>query len=287
MEEEKREEEKNMENEIKTVPNKESKKQNMAIIILGVVVCLLIGYIAYDKFIVKEHTSTKNEEVKKEVTKEEETKEEIKKEDVVKTLTEADIQVYKPIINLFNENFSTKYPLKVESLTNQEILYSARLEVNGHKTTTVSKDDLHNMITKIYGVDLKYIDEDIICTDSNDGVLFEYNNDQYSFYGNHGHDVCRVVVQNYFLDAKSTNDTIEIRTKNVYDGVECSTYGPMERFYKDALRKELLYAQSGDIENYLSFDDVYELKKDEIPITTFILKKQSDNNFALSEIQVA
>ena len=281
------EEEKNIENEIKKEPKKESKKQNMAIIILGVVVCLLIGYIAYDKFIVKEDTSAKNKEVKEEVTKEEEIKEEVKKEDVVKTLTEADIQVYKPIINLFNENFSTKYPLKVESLTNQEILYSAMLEVNGHGTTTVSKDDLHNMITKIYGADLKYTDEDIVCTDLNDGVLFEYNNNQYSFYGNHGHGVCLVVVQNYFLDAKSTNDTIEIRTKNVYYGVICSTYGPMERFYKDALRKELLYAQSGDIENYLSFDDVYELKKDEIPITTFIFKKQSDNKFALSEIKVS
>ena len=36
----------------------------MAIIILCAVVCPLIGYIAYDKFIVKE--DTKNEEAKKE-----------------------------------------------------------------------------------------------------------------------------------------------------------------------------------------------------------------------------
>lgn len=250
------------------------------ILALGLVcICTGVGFLIGTKMNGKENTGNKTEE--KEV------------KNLVTELTEADVQEYESIIKLFNEYFSTKYPLKVENLTNQEVLYSAMLEVlpkdeYGYRnySTTFAENDLGNMITKIYGADFKYTNEDILCR-VNDGVLFQYNDNQYSFNGVHGHDGCFTIVSNNFIDAKSANDTIEIRFKNIYGGTVCGTYGPIETFYKDALSKEPIYTQTtDDYEKRIGFDEVYELKKDEIPITTFVFQKDSVGNYGLKEIAV-
>ena len=211
-------------------------------------------------------------------------------------LTAEDLKKYKEIISFFNKNFSTNYPLKIENITNQEILHSAMGEVWLEKQkdpefsvidSEFSAIDLHNMITKMYGADSIYSDEDILCQ-MNDGVLYKYNNNgKYQFYDVHGHDGCQVISENYIQEAKTANNILEIKTKNIYAGMVCGSYGRGSFFYKDALKQQLLYDQSDhDVEDYISFDEIYELKKDEIPITTYIFQKDIEGNYSLKEITV-
>lgn len=202
-------------------------------------------------------------------------------------LTKENLEEYKKIIDFFNENFSTEYPLKTENLTNPEILHSAMKEVwlKGKKGSEFSATELHNMITKMFGADLKYTNQDIFC-EVDDRVIFKYNDGKYQYYGEHGHDGCFMVSRNYFIETKTIDNILEIKTKNIYHGIICGTYA-LDSFYKDALSQQILYNQSDrDTEDWLGFDEVYELKKDEIPITTYIFQKDTQGNYALKEIIV-
>ena len=282
----------NMEEEKKgIIEEKKSTSPSMIVIVVSslLLICTAIGVLIGMKLstpVNNNNYNSKNQESKLNNGKAQESEFDNEKKTI--ELTKEDLEKYKKIISFFNENFSTKYPLKTESLTNQEILYGAMREVwfKGEKGSEFSAIDLHNMITKMYGADLKYIDEDISC-EKNDGVLFKYNDGKYQFYGQHGHAGCQVVSENYFQEAETINNTLEIKTKNIYVGEICSTYGPVSFFYKDALRQQLLYNQSDRaVEDYISFDKVYELKKDEIPITTYIFQKDVEGNYALKEITV-
>ena len=90
----------------------------------------------------------------------------------------------------------------------------------------------------------------------------------------------------YFIEGKQTSDTITIKAKVLYGEHYGDTWGPSTYFYSKATQKkdELLYHVE-DESHYNDYDFVYNEVKDQLPITTFIFKKQSDGRFALSEIK--
>ena len=81
-------------------------------------------------------------------------------------------------------------------------------------------------------------------------------------------------------------DTLTINTKILYGGWRGDVSGPTYKFYaKYPFDTSIYDVPESDLlqDNY---DYVYEQKKDLLPITSFIYKKQSDDSFGLDEVKI-
>ena len=263
------------------------KSNNVLVIVLCLIICLLVAYIAYDKVIVNQKTNDKEEQekVKKEDKETEtETEKEIEKGTELK---ESDVLDYITTINDVLVTFGDKVPLKTTDISNDEILDFAfwKAEWSGEQKTAQA---VIKVIEDIFGKDFSYKLGDIQCF-LGDGVIYKYNQAEgtYSRTGMHGHGGeggNRLKI--YFIEGKQTSDTITIKAKVLYGEHYGDTWGPSTYFYSKATQKkdELLYHVE-DESHYNDYDFVYNEVKDQLPITTFIFKKQSDGRFALSEIK--
>lgn len=261
----------------------EKKNKNILIIFLCFIICLLLGYIIYDKVIEKE-SNVKQEDLVKESKPEEQ------KESVEKKLQEEDIKEYLEDYHKVIVHFGNELPLKSEEIDNQNLLMFASRNVK-REGMNFQASDLRNVIEKVFGKDYKYQLEDINCFVKNDGVLFKYNStkDEYEFYGEHGHGgMSSIRHKIYFIDATEKDDTIIINTKILYGSYCGDTCGPATNFYKKPIynKEYMIYEVSENEVEEDNYDYVYSKYKDQLPITKFILKRQSDNKFGLSEIIV-
>ena len=269
-----------MEEEIK-------KSNNILVIVLCLIICLLVAFIAYDKLILNQKTNDKeeNEKVKKEEKKtEKEPEKEIEKGTELK---ESDVLDYITNINNVLVTFGDKVPLKTTDISNDEILEFAfwKAEWSGQQKTAQA---VAKVIEEIFGKDYSYKLGDIQCF-AGDGVIYKYNQAEgtYTRIGDHGHGGnggFRPRI--YFVEGKQTSDTITIEAKVLY-GEHCGDIcGPTTDFYSKATtdRNEIIY-HIKDESHYDDYDYVYNEVKDQLPITTFTLKKQSDGRFALTEIK--
>lgn len=243
------------------------------------------GYIVYDKFVVKDvKEECKNTNTKKE----KEVKEEGKKVD----LTEKDVATFIRKITFLNAYLSGQYPIDdVKNIPNQVVLMSgAVLTGDGVVTqsgiTGFTTDKLIEGIVSYFGADYPYKLEDIQCH-AGDGILYKLDNqtNQYSFYGNHGHDGIssrrnKVYFQDGIYDAAV--DTYTIRTKVLYTAECGGTCGPRLSFYGDIKSTEAIYTAQQDTE----FDVAYQAASDKIPVTTYTFIKNSDGGYGLKSITV-
>ena len=251
------------------------KSNNVLVIVLCLIICLLVAFIAYDKVIVNQKTNDKEENEK------------VKKEEKETELKESDVLDHITNINNVLVTFGDKVPLKTTDISNDEILEFAfwKAEWSGEKKTAQA---VAKVIEDIFGKDYSYKLGDIQCF-LGDGVIYKYNQAEgtYSRVGEHGHGGnggFRPRI--YFVEGKQTSDMITIKAKVLYGEHYGDTWGPSTYFYSKATQKkdELLYHVE-DESHYNDYDFVYNEVKDQLPITTFIFKKQSDGRFALSEIK--
>ena len=256
-----------------------SKNSNTVILVLLVIIiCLLVGYIAYDKIIVNQKINEpkQNEEIKKEEKEEE------------KVLTERDVLSYIEDINKVLVSFGDKVPMNTADLSNEDVLNFAfwKAEWNGDKKTAQS---ISQVIEDVFGKDFSYQLGDIPCF-AGDGIIYAYNQAEGTFtrVGEHGHGgeggfSPRV----YFIEGKQISDTITIKAKVLYGNYCGDICGPTTSFYSKATHdiNESIY-HFEDVSQGDNYDFVYNEVKDKLPVTSFILKKQSDGKFALTEITV-
>ena len=260
-----------------------SKKSNTVILVLLVIIiCLLIVYIAYYKIIVNQKINEpkQSEEIKKE-EKEEEKEEE-------KVLTERDVLSYIEDINKVLVSFGDKVPMKTADLSNEDVLKFAfwKAEWNGEKKTAQS---VSQVIEDVFGKDFSYQLGDIPCF-AGDGIIYAYNQAEGTFtrVGQHGHGgEGGFRPRLYFIEGKQTSDTITIKAKVLYGNYCGDICGPITSFYSKATYdiNESIY-HIDDVSQGDNYDFVYNEVKDKLPVTSFILKKQSDDKFALTEITV-
>ena len=256
-----------------------SKKSNTVILVLLVIIiCLLVGYIAYDKIIVNQKINEpkQNEEIKKDEKEEE------------KVLTERDVLSYIEDINKVLVCFGDKVPMKTADLSNEDVLYFAfwKAEWNGDKKTAQS---VSQVIEDVFGKDFSYQLGDIPCF-AGDGIIYAYNQAEGTFsrVGEHGHGGgggFRPRV--YFIEGKQGSDIITIKAKVLYGSYCGDICGPATSFYSKATHdiNDSIY-HIDDVSQGDNYDFVYNEVKDKLPVTSFILKKQSDGKFALTEITV-
>ena len=249
---------------------KMKKSKNIIIVLLVLIICLLIAYLAYDKFLPKQEPKEKEE---KQVTE---------KKTVEKQLTENDAREYISTINKVLVRFDT-IPMKTNELDTNGILLFAYLEADEKTTQGLSK-----VLENTFGKDYSYHLGDIQCP-VGDGILYSYNQAEgtFSFYGSHPHggfggNRPRV----YFVEGKELDDTITIKTKVLY-GEGCGDIcGPASYFYDKVSYKVGEEIYKADENHFDDYDFVYNEVKDRLPITTAIFKKQSDGRFGLTEITV-
>ena len=267
---------------------KKKKSKNIIIVLLVLIICLLIAYIAYDKLLTKQSP----QESKKSVTENEKTEiddnkeDDKKKEEISKQLTESDVLDYIANINKVLVSFANKVPMKTSDISNDELLEFAfwKAEWKGEQKTAES---VSKVIEDIFGKDYSYHLGDIQCF-VGDGIIYQYNQAEGTFnrVGEHGHGGgSGYSPRIYFIEGKQTSDTITIKAKVLY-GERCGDIcGPSSYFYDKATYKngEEIYKTDNNHDD--DYDYVYNEVKDKLPITTFILKKQSDGRFALTEIK--
>ncbi len=293
MEKEKKEKvEKEDKEEIKEVVKevvKEERKTHMwlitALVICLMVVCGAFGWLAGASFFAF------HEEVD-EKTSEKETKPE-EKEEKAEKLTEADVNSYLVDLDGFVAYFGEKMPLETASISNQDLLsYASRnIDREGSKFTKAQVD---TVIQNLFGKDRNYTIEDINCFIPEHGALYKYDaaTETYDFDENHpghgGGGFVRAKIN--YVDAEKTSDTLTIKTKILYEESCGDVCGPSVNYYAKPSDKDPIYAgnesecyQKG---NCPKVETVYPQVKDQLPITSFIFKKQSDGKFGLEKVTI-
>ena len=208
-------------------------------------------------------------------------------------MSEEDISNYGAIIEYFNNHYGNQYPLEISSFSNKNILWTSFSIGNVKKIITYrdsfSKDLMKNMVQYVYGADVSYTDEDIPCP-VGDGVLYRFNDNQYSFAADvlHGHGgEGSFQSKFYFLKGfrDDDNNTMEIQGKVLYGNYCGSTCGPIMNFYKEANLNPSkgLYDTDGEYDQE-DFDVAYQKFKDQLPVTTFTFKKDSVGGYGLKKI---
>ena len=261
---------------------KEKKGNSVLVIILCVIIALLIGYIAYDKLIDTNHPED-NTKQQEEVSEKEETQNTDKIEDIDSVIEKLEVLV---------GQHADQLPLKTTNLTNQDVLFLASMRIKRNEDGTFYGKDISAYVESLFGKDYHYQLEDINCH-VNDGVLYQYNaeKDEYSFTGKHGHDgPGAAILQIFYLDQEATKDTITLNTQILYTGYCGGTCGPQTRAYKsypfDDSNKVTDISEEEILDNGRDYSPVYNRIKDQLPITKFVFKKQSDGSYGLSEITI-
>ncbi len=212
--------------------------------------------------------------------------------DEIIELSEVDVSNYLEAIEHVNTYYLNQFPIETKNLKNQDILKYAwylavdyrdrKIDIN----SDFSKEQMKQFVSRFFGEDFTYQDEDIICP-ANDGPLFQFDGETYHRVGVHGHDGAGYYrFKNYFVGASrnETQDTMEIQLKVIY-GDRCSgTCAGVQQYFKTP-NGEVLYTRTeGDLLDH--FDELYNQYKDELPITSYFYRKGDSGNYYLESVQI-
>lgn len=247
------------------------------IIILILGLCGSVGYIVFDKVMVKEEVVQKEEKEKGKTTP-------------IKKLTENDATTFIRRIDFFNTFFSKHYPIEdVSKLSNQDVLllgeiYATRGLFTEGGVSGFTADALREGVVATVGADYPVKMEDINCY-MGDGVLYQYNAniDEFHQIGNHGHDGIGVERNKaYFQDGtyNSETDTYEIHVKVVSSYGCGGTCGPRVDFYNGFDYDKAIYNTEEDTD----YDVVYKEISDKLSIITYSFIKNSDGGYGLKSV---
>ena len=269
------------ENKMEEVKKEEAKKSSGVWIVVALVVVLIIGIgigVLVPPMLQKKDTNTPN-------TEEKDAKEEVK--DTIVEVSEDEITAYKKVIHYAN-TFYIPALLESEKVSNQDLLYGAWMiakeEGKADTESDISKEQMKEYVSYIFGNDYSYQDENIQCGCS-EGDLYRFDGTTYHRYGTHGHGGKSVNhSQEYFVAANrnETKNELVIQMKVLY-GPTCSVCGPSSEYYQTP-GGEVLYKT--DDPEHTSYDDVYEKIKDQIPVTTYTFKKDSKGGYGLSSVKI-
>ncbi len=206
------------------------------------------------------------------------------------------LDYYDYVVSYFNRFYSDDYPLKVTGLTNQDVLQSGlyfleEKDSNGYPQypKSFSREELREAIQKIYGADFTYKNENIMCFNG-DGVFYTLNGSKYEYSDTHGHDGRSYArFHTYFIKAIKNEKlgTIQVQTKVLYGNPCGGTCGPVTDYYKEGKGETTpIYSVVSSNNSSVEFDVIYEQHKDELPITTFIFKKDSNGKYGLKSIAI-
>lgn len=264
--------------------NKSSGK-TIVIVILIIIVIALVGFILYDKKIIKLDFLSKkatNTEVANT------TKETEKTEDIDASTKETLVNQ----ISKYTDSFEFDYPIsKISAISNQKLLvFGFELIDNSSKYESgFTAAELNAVLVKYFGQDIKYTDEDIVCPVCGK-TWFNYDatNKKYTVNSEHGgHGGAGMASHyDYYLSGTYTGDTYTVKMNIVYGDYYSDTTGPSEAYYasaNDAKNKtNSIYVPSDP--NVEFSETEYNSIKDKLNVTTFTFVKDSAGNYGLESV---
>lgn len=279
--------------EIYEEKNKKTKSNNkiliIVIIILSVLLLGTISYIVYDKVFAKA-------EVKEETKKEPEKVEQ--EEDRITLVTESQVTTMMEQIKAYNEKLSTSYPIQnineIDSLKIIDMTYTRIPNIKYVENYSFMQTDLENVVTKYFGNEFKLVHQNIPCFCTNK-IMFKYDSAKrnYTFYGMHGHGGSSINEgYAYFLDGtyNETQKIYTINTKVLYRNAIHGISGPATNYYKsgnDAMKgTNSIYTVPDEEVMTLQPVSVYEKVKEQLPITTYEFKVDSEGNYGLTKVTI-
>lgn len=274
----------------------------VVIVILSILLLGTIGFIIYDKIIAQEDTKT--EEVQNQIkddtkTEENQNKQPELKEDKIVPITEQKASVMLEQIDTYNLKLSKFYPIddinKIDSTTVVDMTYTKIPNIRYEKDANFMQSDLEKVVAKYFGNEYKVIHQDIPCF-CNDKIVFKYNSAKrnYTFYGMHGHGGGSLINigYTYFIDGtyNETQNKYIINTKVMYRDSFSDVGGPTTGYYataSDAMNKTnpIYIVNENEIET-LQPETVYNKVKEQIRITSYEFRVDSDGNYGLTKVSL-
>ena len=261
----------------------EKKKGNtgLKVIIVILVLALIgcVGYICYDKGIIKLPKKEQKEEVKKEDTKHD------------KELSQGEIDDITDFAKELSNNFAAYYPLTdLSKIDNQELLFFALKRIGYNEL--IKKDEIEAEINKYFGnINIKH--QDIECPTSDEEPLYLYEEGAYVPNPNHfGHGMSqKPQAALFFVSGEKNKDEVTANFKILYSNTCGDTcfLNSYYRSYFDAV-KGINPVLEGDPDSEEGpgvnlTEELYKSVEVQIPVTTFKLTK-TDTGYTLKSVEI-
>lgn len=195
-------------------------------------------------------------------------------------------------INVYDINFNRDYPIDnfnqyANNLSNNDKLYFLYSNIGDGFSNGFRKDNLNSVVSRYFNDDFNYIDGDVYCR--LDHILYRYNdqNGKYTVATDHPGHGGSGYYQNltYFINGYIENGEYIINTKILYGDYCGEICGPILKFYDNSNRDNLVY-EDKDFGEGLSYDEIYKLVEDKLPITTYKFVRNNSYELVLSSVTV-
>lgn len=275
------EEEKEIKEELK-----EKKKSNagLKVIIVILVLALLgaVGYICYDKGIIK----IPKKEQKEEVIVEDDTKRD-------KELSQGEIDDLNDFVKELSSNFAEYYPLTdFSKIDNQDLLQWAFKRI-GFKELITEKE-MEDEIKSYFGNQVTIKHEDIECTaETHDVPIYLYEKGGYvpnpEHFGHGGHTPPQAAV--FYVSGEKEGKSITVNYKILYSNA-CSDVCFLSAYYKsyeDSINRinALLEGDPNNTEDpgVNLTEDLFKTVEVRVPVTTFKVEK-TDKGYTIHSVEI-
>ena len=211
---------------------------------------------------------------------------EVLEENIEELTGEEEINVI-DIVNNLSVYLGDSFPIQsVDEIDNQKLLLYGYFN-SDKSSSTISKDDMENIIHSLLGNDYVVKHENIICPDDHK-VLYYYQDGIYSPSTEHGgHSAKSVHVFAKIIHSEIKNDVLEAQFKIIYSNI-CNGTCLLTKYYKSysdskgAINPILQGDSNSDNPSVILTDELFETIQDQVPVTTFRFKKVGDQYSLLS-----
>lgn len=260
----------------------EEKKNNIGLVVivavLTAVICLSVGFVIGKNILPKEESKTNNNNTVENSTN----------NDEIVTITKDEynvvVQEAANKIQIYNEYFGQKYSSTGINATNDEILVFLLANV---KKSNFTVDDLKETAKLYFNTNINYTDISIKVPGSNI-VLYKLDSNGKYINQNAPTDGPATLAMHSFYEGATynkTKDSYTLNMKNIYNQVCGGTCGiGYGSFYSDASLSTKVY--TNNTEDRMSFADVYDKVKDQLPITSYTFEKNSSGNYVLTSVVI-
>ena len=271
----------------------EKKKSKLGLgILIGLLIAVIIGltgFIVYDKVLLSDDG---NQQIENSVQNDNNESEQSK--EVTVTLTSVEQENLLSKIDTYNKyiGLTKNYPISdVNNLDNNlkiDFLYMQTLDSYAENFT---ENDLKATANNYFYSGFTFDNENIICSIDNE-IEYMYNSSTGDYIYNeeyiHGHEGPNLNRSKSYYVGGTYNETTKLYTFNIkvlYADICAGICEPTKGYYSDNKLSNLVYRVDDQVEDFGSFDEVYNNVKEELLVTQYSFYKNSDGNFVLKSVQ--
>lgn len=266
---------------------KKEKKLIMVIVVLSVLLLGSVGYICFDKFVLKDNDT----KVKDNNKKDEDTDNTVNDEE--RGLTYDELNILKVKIDTYNDGFSNYYPIDdMSKIENNDLFLFAVGEMRRNNNKVFDGELMSKYVSDFFGEEVKLEHKDFNCL-VDKKLLYKYDSETNTYtYITEGHwhggsqrayipDISTKVLDGNYKDGIYT-----VNTKVLYSNTCSDTCGPISSYFKsfsDSLSN--INPVATIVSEYIT-EEEKEAYRTNLPITTYKFKKNENGNMILVSVEI-